>query len=283
MEKSNERENYLVDIEKILGPKLRKKLPRFAINFLKRRLHQDQVNEAIMGANPYHGAGFFDEALKYLNITYRTRGEEKLDKDKKYIFVCNHPLGGPEALIIGSVFHRLYGEGFQVPVTPIMANLKPLAEFFTPVNNLSSKQSRDLGERIAKMFNSDQQVVVFPAGLCARKIKGKITEMPWKKMFVTQARRYERDVVPVHMSGHNSKWYFFLCKLSKFLRLKINIGMLFLVDELFKQRGNEFVITFGEPVPYTTFDKSKTDLQWAAEMQERVKALAEGNGCVPNM
>ena len=283
MEKSNERENYLVDIEKILGPKLRKKLPRFAINFLKHRLHQDQVNEAIMGANPYHGAGFFDEALKYLNITYRTRGEEKLDKDKKYIFVCNHPLGGPEALIIGSVFHRLYGEGFQVPVTPIMANLKPLAEFFTPVNNLSSKQSRDLGERIAKMFNSDQQVVVFPAGLCARKIKGKITEMPWKKMFVTQARRYERDVVPVHMSGHNSKWYFFLCKLSKFLRLKINIGMLFLVDELFKQRGNEFVITFGEPVPYTTFDKSKTDLQWAAEMQERVKALAEGNGCVPNM
>jgi putative hemolysin len=283
MEKSNERENYLVDIEKILGPKLRKKLPRFVINFLKRRLHQDQVNEAIMGANPYHGAGFFDEALKYLNITYRTRGEEKLNKDKKYIFVCNHPLGGPEALIIGSVFHRLYGEGFQVPVTPIMANLKPLAEFFTPVNNLSSKQSRDLGERIAKMFNSDQQVVVFPAGLCARKIKGKITEMPWKKMFVPQARRYERDVVPVHMSGHNSKWYFFLCKLSKFLRLKINIGMLYLVDELFKQRGNEFVITFGEPVPYTTFDKSKTDLQWAAEMQERVKALAEGNGCVPNM
>ena len=283
MEKFNERESYFVDIDKILGPKLRKKLPRFAINFLKRRLHQDQVNEAIMGANPYHGVGFFDEALKYLNITYRTRGEEKLDKDKKYIFVCNHPLGGPEALIIGSVFHRLYGEGFQVPVTPIMANLKPLAEFFTPVNNLSSKQSRDLGERIAKMFNSDQQVVVFPAGLCARKIKGKITEMPWKKMFVTQARRYERDVVPVHMSGHNSKWYFFLCKLSKFLRLKINIGMLFLVDELFKQRGNEFVITFGEPVPYTTFDKSKTDLQWAAEMQERVKALAEGNGCVPNM
>lgn len=283
MEKSNERENYFVDIDKILGPKLRKKLPRFAINFLKRRLHQDQVNEAIMGANPYHGAGFFDEALKYLNITYRTRGEEKLDKDKKYIFVCNHPLGGPEALIIGSIFHRLYGEGFQVPVTPIMANLKPLAEFFTPVNNLSSKQSRDLGERISKMFNSDQQVVVFPAGLCARKIKGKITEMPWKKMFVTQARRYERDVVPVHMSGHNSRWYFFLCKLSKFLRLKVNIGMLYLVDELFKQRGNEFVITFGEPIPYTTFDKSKTDREWAAEVQERVKALSVGNGCVPNM
>jgi putative hemolysin len=283
MEKFNERENYLLDLEKMLGPKLRKKLPRFVINFLKRRVHQDDINSVVMSVEHYKGVGFFDEALNYLDITYRTRGEEHLDANKKYLFVCNHPLGGPEALIIGSVFRRLYGEGFQVPVTPIMANLKPLAEFFTPVNNLSSKQSRDLGERISKMFTSDQQVVVFPAGLCAKKVKGKVTEMPWKKMFVTQARRYERDVVPVHISGHNSRWYFFLSKLSKFLGLKINIGMLYLVDELFKQRGNEFVITFGEPVPYTTFDKSKTDREWAAEMQERVKALSVGNGCVPNM
>ena len=283
MEKYNERESYFVDIDKILGPKLRKKLPRFAINFLKRRLHQDDINEAIMQAECPVGAGFFDDALRYLNITYRTRGEEHLDPDKRYIFACNHPLGGPEALIIGSVFRKLYGDGFKVPVTPILAHLKPLTEFFVPVNNLSSKQSRDLGARIAEMFESDKQVLVFPAGLCARKIKGKITEMPWKKMFITQSRRHERDVVPVHISGHNSKWFFFLSKVSRFFKLKINLGMLYLVDELFKQRGNEFVITFGEPIPYTTFDRSKTDLQWAAEVKDKVAKLAEGNGCVMNM
>ena len=284
MEKYNERESLFVDINKILGAWPRNKfLRKLVAGFLKRRLHQDQVNEAIMQAKCPVGAGFFDDALRYLNITFRIRGEEHLQADKQYIFVCNHPLGGPEALIIGSVFRQLYGDGFKVPVTPLLAHLKPLSEFFVPVNNLSSKQSRDLGERIAKMFTSDQQVVVFPAGLCARKIKGKITEMPWKKMFVTQAKRYERDVVPVHISGHNSRWYFFLAKLSKFLHLKVNIGMLYLVDELFKQCGNEFVITFGEPVPYTSFDKSKTDREWAAEMQERVKALSVGNGCVPNM
>ena len=284
MEKYNERESLFVDINKILGAWPRNKfLRKLVAGFLKRRLHQDQVNEAIMQAKCPVGAGFFDDALRYLNITFRIRGEEHLQADKRYIFVCNHPLGGPEALIIGSVFRQLYGDGFKVPVTPLLAHLKPLTEFFVPVNNLSSKQSRDLGERIAAMFTSDKQVLVFPAGLCARKIKGKVTEMPWKKMFVTQARRYERDVVPIHISGHNSRWYFFLAKLSKFLGLKVNIGMLYLVDELFKQCGNEFVITFGEPVPYTTFDKSKSDREWAAEMQERVKALSVGNGCEPNM
>lgn len=280
---SDNRTDYLLDINKVLGPKLVKKLPRFAINFLKRRIHQDEINECIMKAEHYKGVGFFDEALNYINISFKIRGEENLDLGKRYLFVCNHPLGGPEALIIGSVFRRLYGDGFMVPVNHILANLKPLREFFVPVKVFSSRQSRELGGQIAEMFQSDRQVLVFPAGLCARKINGKVTEMPWKKMFVTQAKRYERDVVPMHISGFNSKKFFFFTKLSMFLKLKFNIGMLFLVDELFKKRGEEFIITIGKPVPYTTFDKSKTDIQWAADMQNQVKKLSEGNGCPPNM
>ena len=280
---SDNRTDYLLDINKVLGPKLVKKLPRFAISFLKRRIHQDDINGCIMTAEHYKGVGFFDEALNHLKITFKIRGEENLDLSKRYLFVCNHPLGGPEALIIGSVFRRLYGDGFMVPVNHILANLKPLREFFVPVKVYSSRQSRELGDQIAEMFKSDRQVLVFPAGLCARKIKGKVTEMPWKKMFVTQAKRYERDVVPMHISGFNSKKFFFFTKLSMFLKLKFNIGMLFLVDELFKKSGEEFIITIGKPVPYTTFDKSKTDIQWAAEIQDQVKKLSEGNGCPPNM
>ena len=280
---SDNRTDYLLDINKVLGPKLAKKLPRFAVNFLKRRIHQDDINDCIMNAEHYKGVGFFDEALKYVGISYRIRGEENLEPGKRYLFVCNHPLGGPEALIIGSVFRRLYGDGFQVPVNHILANLKPLNEFFVPVKVYSSRQSRELGGQIAAMFQSESQVLVFPAGLCARKIKGKVTEMPWKKMFVTQARKFERDVVPMHISGFNSKRFFFFTKLSMFLKLKFNIGMLFLVDELFNKKGEEFTITIGKPVPYTTFDRSKNDIQWAAEMKDRVEKLSEGNGCLPNM
>lgn len=280
---SKDRTDYLLDINKVLGPKLSGKLPRFVKNFLKRRIHQDEINDCIMHGEHYCGAGFFDEALKYIGISYRIRGEENLEPGKRYLFVCNHPLGGPEALIIGSVFRRLYGQGFKVPVNHILANLKPLNEFFVPVKVYSSRQSRELGDQIADMFRSDFQVLVFPAGLCARKIDGKVTEMPWKKMFVTQARKYERDVVPMHISGFNSKRFFFFTKLSMFLKLKFNIGMLFLVDELFNKKGEEFVITIGKPVPYATFDRSKSDRQWAAEMQEHVKTLGKDNGCLPNM
>lgn len=280
---SEDRKDYLLDVEKVLGPKLMKKLPRFAVNFFKRRIHQDEINDCIMHAEHYKGAGFFDEALKYVDITFQIRGEENLDPDKKYLFAGNHPLGGPEALIIGSVFRRIYGDGFKVPVNHLLANLKPLNEFFVPVRVYGSNRNRELGEQIADMFRSDYQVLVFPAGMCARKIKGKVTEMPWKKMFITQSRKFERDVVPIHISGFNSRRFFFFTKLSTFLKLKFNLGMIFLVDELFNKKGQEFVITFGKPVPYTTFDKTKTDLQWAAEIKDQVEALSKDNGCPANM
>ena len=278
-----DRTDYLLDIDEILGPKMAAKMPGFVKRFLKKRLHFKEINDCIMKAEHYAGAGFFDEALNYIGITYRTRGEENIDVSKKYIFVCNHPLGGPEALIIGSVITRIYGDGFKVPANQILYNMKPLQEFFVPVKVSASRQNRDIADRFTAMFESDSQILVFPAGLCARTFKGVITEMPWKKMFVTQARKYERDVVPVHISGHNSKWYFFLSWLSRTLKLKFNIGMLFLVDELFNQAGKEFVITFGKPVPYETFDSSRTDMQWAEEMKNTVKKLSLDNGCTPNM
>ena len=280
---SKDRTDYLLNVEEVLGPKLLTKLPRFAVNFFKRRIHQDEINDCIMKAEHYCGAGFFDEALKYVGITYKMRGIENLDMSKKYVFACNHPLGGPEALIIGSLFRQIYGDGFKVPSNQLLMNMKPLKEFFVPVNVISSKQSRDLGVKIAEMFSSDMQVLVFPAGLCARKIKGKVTEMPWKKMFVTQSRKYEKDIVPLHISGFNSKRFFFFSWLSRILKLKFNLGMIFLVDELFNKKGQEFVITIGKPISYTTLDKSKTDLEWAAEIKNKVEELSKDNGCLPNM
>ena len=279
---SKDRTDYLLDLNEILGPKMSAKLPGFVKRFFARRLHIKQINDCIMKAEHYAGAGFFDEALDYVGITYKVRGDENIDLSKKYLFACNHPLGGPEALIIGSIFRKIYGDGFMVPSNQILYNMKPLQEFFVPVS-VGGRQGREIAERISGMFESDRQVLVFPAGLCAKSIKGVVTEMPWKKMFISQARKYQRDVVPVHISGHNSKWYFFLSWLSRTLKLKFNLGMIYLVDELFKQRGNEFVITFGKPIEYERFDKIKTDLQWADEVKNIVKNLASDNGCSPNM
>ncbi|MBO5249999.1 MAG: glycerol acyltransferase [Paludibacteraceae bacterium] len=277
-----ENKRFKIDIDEVLKAKVKKKLPKFLVNFLKRRIHQDEINDCIEKAEHPQGVGFFDEALNYLDIKYEVRGAENLDPSRRCIFASNHPIGGPEALIMGSVMRRYYGESFRVPVNNILAHFHPLAEFFVPIN-MGGRQTKEISEGLTRMFESPYQVLVYPAGKCARKEHDKVTEQPWKKMFITQSRKYERDVVPVHMSGYNSRLFMFLTSFSKFIGLKFNIGMFMLVDELFKKQHKSFVITFGKPIPYSSFDKSKTDQQWAKSVKQIVENLQEGNGQDKNM
>ncbi len=275
-------ERRLLDIDEILGPKLSRRLPRFVKSFFEARLHLKEINDCIIHAEHPKGIGFFDEALNYLNITYTIRGGEFLDPSRRIMLAGNHPLGGPEALIAGSVLKHFYGDQLRIPVNSILGHMHPLEEFFVPIS-IYGKQNRSAAAKLGEMFSSPYQVLIYPAGRCAQRMKGHVTEQPWKKAFITQARRYQRDVIPMHMSGHNSDLYYFWSRVSRFFRLKFNIGMIMLVDELFKQKNNHFVITFGEPVPWQTFDNSKSDQEWADWVRDRLLQLQEGNGCEPNI
>ena len=267
------KERELVDVDAIFKSNTDKKIPKFVINYFKKIVHQDEINECIIHGNYNHNIGFFKAALEFLNIKFEVRGLEHLPKEGRYLFAGNHPLGGPEALILGDIFQQEFGESFRVPVNSLLTHLPPLREFFVPINIMSGKQDRNLSHRMNAMFESDYQVLVFPAGKCARKVKGEIVEQPWKKMFVTRAKQSQRDIVPMHFSGCNSNFFYFLCNLSDRLHLKFNIGMLYLADELFKQRNKTFTITFGEPIKWESLDKSKTDATWANEIRSKCLAL----------
>lgn len=264
-----------VDVEALLGPKLLKKIPRFVVNYLKKIVHQDDLNAAITANPDTVGADFLRVALDTLDIHADVRGRENLPTDGLYIFACNHPLGGPEALIIGEVIRQHYGNQLKFIVNSLLTEMKPLAPLFLPVNTLGGGQSRETGEQIQQLFASDNQICVFPAGICARKIDGQVTEMPWKNMFVKRARKSHRDIIPVHCTGENSRRFYLLAKIGQLLHLKVNIAMLYLVDELYKKQHQTFTVTFGKPIPWQSLDNTKTDAEWAADIRQMVIDLAE--------
>jgi hypothetical protein len=59
------------------------------------------------------------------------------------------------------------------------------------------------------------------------------------------------------------------------LGIKANIEMLYLVDEMYKQRDKEIVISFGKPISYTIFGKQKTDFDWAQKLKRHVYTLEQ--------
>ena len=74
-------------------------------------------------------------------------------------------------------------------------------------------------------------------------------------------------------------FFYNLYKIRKFLGIKANLEMFYLVDETFRHRNDTLTVTFGKPIPYYTFDKSRTHLQWAKWVKEQVYAYGRGDGC----
>jgi putative hemolysin len=186
--------------------------------------------------------------------------------------VSNHPLGGLDGLALGAVIGRRYEGQVKYLVNDLLMNLKGLAPLFIPINK-TGKQSRNFPAIVEAGFASDNHIIMFPAGLCSRRTNGVIRDLEWKKTFVTKSVETQRDVVPIYFEGRNSDFFYRLANVSKALGIKFNIAMLFLADELFKNQHNTFTVRIGKPIPWQTFDKTKSPIEWAQHVKEQVYAM----------
>lgn len=269
-----------IDVDRLLSSKMgekAKRVPRFLVRWLKGILHQDELNDFLWNERDKVGTPWLKLALKYLNNEVCVHGRENLpaaDDPRRYTFVSNHPLGGIDGVAIGSVIGEHYNDNFRYLVNDLLMNLPGLAPLCIPINK-TGRQSRDFPKMVEAGFASDHHMLLFPAGLCSRKIKGEIHDLPWTKTFIVKSVQTKRDVVPMFFSGQNSNRFYRIANLCKMLGLKFNFAMLFLSDEMFKNQGKTFDLYIGKPIPWQTFDKSRTPVQWAQWVQQEVYKLKE--------
>jgi putative hemolysin len=263
--------NKIIDIKEVIrkkNPTLAKMIPGFVISYLKRLIHEDEINRLINDYGDQYGLDFVRSILNDLKVTYSMDGLDQIPCNNRYIFASNHPLGGFDGLVLMDAIGTAFPE-IRFIVNDILLNLKNFDPVFVPVNK-HGRQSTEYARIIDETYSGDAQVLYFPAGLCSRKINGQIIDLQWSKNFIQKAIHYKRDVVPVYFEGRNSNFFYNLANIRKKLRIKANIEMTFLVDELFKQRGRHFRLKFGTPISYTTFDKSKNYQEWTEVVREKV-------------
>ena len=277
-------EQVRLDIDAIARAKLGSKaryVPRPLLSWLKRITHQDELNEYLTTRCVGKvGQEWLDECVDYLQMHLHVQGLDDLPTNENghyYTFVCNHPLGGIDGVALGSILCHKYDSKIRYLVNDLLMNLKGLAPLCVPINK-TGNQSRDFPRLVDATFSSENNVIMFPAGLCSRKRKdGSIHDLPWKKTFITKSVEYHRDVIPVHFSGRNSEKFYNIANWCKRLRLKVNVAMLYLVDEMYKNVGSDVDVIFGKPISWQTFDKSKTPTEWALWVEEKVYNLADDN------
>lgn len=270
-----------IDLNQVIAsksPSLEKRMPRFVKRYLARILHIEQINEFLGLFHDKMGAEFTHAVINFIDLEVKLVGREHFVGHTAPIFAANHPLGGLDGIALLDLTAQEYGSVKSITNDFLMV-LDNIKEFFVPVNKHGS--NREYQDIIKTAYASEEPIVVFPAGICSRKLSIGIFDIEWYKSFIKMARLYGRPVIPIHITGRNSNFFYNLARLRHFLHIGFNIEMLYLVDELFKQQNRKLVMTAGPPVPAETFDKRCDDWMWARKLRQYVYYLHEENYTVP--
>ncbi len=267
---------FRIDIDGILkdkAPKYYKKIPKFLINYLKRTVHQDDINGILERNRDLEGVEFMRALVdKEFNLSLNIEGEENIPEEGRFVFASNHPLGGLDGICLSAVLGEKYNGKIKYLVNDVLYYIEPLKPIFVPINKYGA-QAKNSAKAINDAYASYNQIITFPAGLCSRKIKGEIIDLEWMKNFIVKAVEYKRDIVPVHFEAVNSNFFYSFANIRKSLGVKFNIELIYLPDEMFKNSNSEFRIIFGKPISWQVFDNSRTTKQWAQYVKDIVYSM----------
>lgn len=266
-----------IDVRRMIAsknPGLLKWLPGFVIRYIERIIHQDEINAFFWKHKDSTAKEFCDGCMEDWQIELTLKGKENIiTPPQSCIFVGNHPLGGFDALAFISAMDDIRPD-IHFIVNDFLMGVANLKDRFIGVNKVG-KSARESLKAVEEQFASETATFIFPAGLVSRKQNGVIRDLEWNKTFVSKAKKYKKPVIPVYIEGRLTNRFYRLANIRKALGIKINIEMFFLVDELFRQKGNKMDIIIGEPVSPETFDKSKSEKEWAEWMKEKVYQLKQ--------
>lgn len=269
-----------LDIKKVFqskSPRIFKWISGFIFSYLRKKIHQDQINDFLFRNKDKTGLDFVDAVIDEIGIKYKVIGVENIPATGKFTLASNHALGGADGLGIMQMIGKIRKD-FTFLTNDILLLLPNLTNLFTPVNKHGS--NIDNMKFINEAFASNNLLLIFPAGLVSRKIKGEIKDLVWKASFVSRSVKNQRDIIPMHVEGKNSDFFYGLANWRKRLGIKANLEMFLLPDELFKQKEKSVTFTIGKPIPWTLFSNDISFRNWARIIRDYVYELRNDPGLV---
>ncbi len=266
-----------IDIEKVFKQKnagLGKWIPGFVFSFIRRIIHETEINAFLERNNNEWGIPFLKQVTGYFNASYELVGKENLPESPRVVFAANHPLGGMEGIVLTEIIADQYGDA-RVPVNDILLSIKNFKPLFIPINK-HGMSSKEAILEFDENYKSDRAMLMFPAGYVSRKNQGVIRDIPWRKTFISKAKEHQRMIIPTFVEATNSKRFYRVASFRKFFGIKANLEMFLLPDELFRQKNSKLRFYFGQAVPPDFFDKRHRPQDWALLLQNYVYELPKG-------
>lgn len=249
-------------------PTLKKNVSRVC----KKLLHEEEIN-GFLEDNCHLGANeFLDKTMHRLGLSYTVDNWdlENIPAEGRVVVVANHPLGSLDGIALLKMFSQVRSD-FKIVTNELLSHLEPLAPFFLPVKNMSGNTSKAQYSAIEQALEDDQAVIFFPAGEVSRFRLNGIKDCHWRSGFLTMAKKTHSPILPIHVGGKNSRFFYGLSLIAK------PVSVLLLAKEMFRRTRVTLPMKIGELIPSHEVEKLPSNHRVSAQLfRKHVYALANG-------
>ena len=247
---------------------LRKYFSKPVIGLLRTLLHEQEFVDFEKRHPGISGFDFIDEALSYFDFTYQTNQQEleRIPTEGKVVLVANHPIGSLDGLALLQMVHKIRPD-VKIVANQLLSKLGPLAPTLLTVDNMGGNTAKLQLKAIKKHLLQEGAVIVFPSGVVSRWGREGIKDEAWRNGFLKFSKATRAPILPVYVEGRNSTFFYILSIIAR------KISTLWLVPEMFKQRGKRIRFHIGKIIPCKGYESLELG---SKELLERFKQQVYG-------
>ncbi|MDR2982160.1 MAG: lysophospholipid acyltransferase family protein [Puniceicoccales bacterium] len=251
----------LIDLSREISYSLPRTLFQVVAKPLNRLLGITALNtcyEALLQAP--ESEDFFSAAMRILGLSYTISDEDlaRIPQDGPLFVVANHPFGGADGIILGSILSQLRPD-FRFLANSLLCRVDGIKPWIYPVNPFGGPHAQQANLRA--MHDSLQHLkeggclATFPAGeVSSFKFREKqVSDPQWSPHIARMVRQSKATVLPVFFHGRNS----LLFQLAGLIHPRARTALL--MRELVNKRNTAINLRIGNPIPFHRLETLATD------------------------
>jgi putative hemolysin len=191
---------------------------------------------------------FLNGVLDDCNINFEIPDEDlkRIPKEGPFITISNHPLGGIDGVLLLKLLVEKRTD-YKIIANFLLHRVTPLKPYVMPVNPFEDR--KDVKSSLTGIKNAllhlreGKPLGIFPAGEVSTYKDGKLNvDKPWEDGAVKLIKQANVPVIPIYFHAKNSRFFYFLSKISDTLRTAK------LPSELVSQSGKVIKVRIGKPI-----------------------------------
>ena len=225
-------------------------------------LGYNRALEMVDATQGMSGLEIMDYMSNLLHLEVSVSGDEHIPATGPALVTPNHPAGIADGIAVFDALKHIRDDMCFVANRDAIRASAGLADIIIPVEwrvqERNAQKTRETVRAINQAFKEERLVVIFPSGRLAEPTYRGLKERPWQTTALSFARRNEVPVIPMHIKGENTVFYYVTWYINNELK------DMTLFREIVKKEGRPYKITVGEPFHLA----QKVDI---GEMTERVQ------------